>query len=231
MLRGRSRLPVLAQIAGPSEETRAWSLRRADFAGLEKALPRLAALQVVLVAGEGEAAPVAAIALAAAASASGRRTILVECDLARPKLAAHVGLAAAPGLHEYLRWEAEPADVLQPVVLGGSAASAAAGPLVCICGGRPASKAETLLGLQSFAHMIEKLRGAYELVLLVAAPVVQEPGPCLAAAHQADAVVAGLPAADATGRSGRPFRAAVRRLPVPALGTLALNGVTWVQRS
>ena len=102
--------------------------------------------------------------------AAGRRTILVECDLARPRLAAHVGLAAAPGLHEYLRWEAEPADVLQPVAARpGPAADGAGDPLVCVCAGRPAAKAETLLGLQSFAHMVEKLRGAYELVLLLGA--------------------------------------------------------------
>jgi len=65
MLR-RGRLPVLAEIAGPPEGARAWSLRRSDFAGLEKALPRLDGQRVVLVSGEGEATAVAAIALAAA---------------------------------------------------------------------------------------------------------------------------------------------------------------------
>ncbi|HET9676699.1 MAG TPA: hypothetical protein VFP21_04235, partial [Solirubrobacterales bacterium] len=64
MLR-RSRLPVLAKIAGPPEESRAWSLRRSDFASLEKVLPRLDGQRVVLVNGEGDAAPIAAIALAA----------------------------------------------------------------------------------------------------------------------------------------------------------------------
>lgn len=218
MLRSRSRLPVLAQIAGPAEGARAWSLRRSDFVGLEKALSRLEDQRVVLITGEGEAAPVAAIALAAAAAAAGRRTILVECDLANPRLAAHVGLAAAPGLHEYLRWEAEPADVLQPVALGGPAASAAADPLVCVCGGRPASKAETLLGLQSFAHMVAKLRAAYELVVIAGASVVAEPGPCHAAARQADAVVAGLAAS-----GDRTLGKAIRRLPIPPLGTIAVT--------
>jgi Mrp family chromosome partitioning ATPase len=223
MLRGRTKLPVLAEISGPPEGSRAWSLRRADFEALEKALPRVAGQRVVLVSGDREAAPVAAIALAAAASASGRRTILVECDLAQPHLAAHIGLAAAPGLHEYLRWEAEPADVLQPVALAGPAAAGAIEPLVCICGGRPATKAETLLGLQSFSHMVEKLRGAYELVLVLAPPAVSEPGSCLAVAGQADAVLAGLPAAEAKGRAGRAVRTAIRRLPTPALGAIAVH--------
>jgi polysaccharide biosynthesis transport protein len=220
MRRGRSRLPVLAQIEGPADGARAWSLRRADFEALEKALPRVAAQRVVLVSGGREAAPVAAIALAAAASASGRRTILVECDLARPHLAAHVGLAAAPGLHEYLRWEAEPADVLQPVALGGLAANGDADPLACVCGGRPASKTETLLGLQSFAHMVEKLRAAYELVVFSGAPVAEEPGPCLAAARQADAIVAATPA---TATGDRTLGKAIKRLPIPPLGTIVVG--------
>jgi Mrp family chromosome partitioning ATPase len=221
MLGSRARLPVLAEISGPPEGTRAWSLRWADFAGLEKALPRLDGHRVVLVSGEAEAAPVAAIGLAAAAAASGARTILVECDLAHPRLAAHVGLAAAPGLHEYLRWEAEPGDVLRPVALGGSAAAGATEPLVCVCAGRPATKAETLLGLQSFAHMVEKLRRAYDLVLLPAPPVREEAGACLAVAAQADAALAA--AVEAKGREGRALRAAIRRLPVPALGTVAVT--------
>jgi Mrp family chromosome partitioning ATPase len=221
MLRGRTRLPLLAEISGPPEGVRAWSLRRSDFESLEGALARLEGLRVVLVSGRREAVPVAAIALAAAASARRRRTILVECDLAQPQLAAYVGLAATPGLHEYLRWEAEPADVLQPVALGGPAANGSADPLACICGGRPASKTETLLGLQSFAHMVEKLRAAYELVLLSAPPLVDEFGSCLVAARQADALVAGMPAA---ATSDRALGKAIKRLPIPALGTIAVGG-------
>ena len=221
MLRGRARLPVLAEISGPGE-SRAWSLRRSDFTALEGVLPRLEQRRAVLVAGMGEAPAVAAIALAASAGATGRRTILVDCDLARPRLAAHLGLDDAPGLHEYLRWEAEPADVLQTVVLAGPATGSSE-PLVCICGGRPATKAETLLGLQSFAHMVEKLRGAYELVLVVAPPVESEPAACLAVARQADALLAGLPATEAKGRDSRALRSALRRLPPPALGAITVD--------
>ncbi|MDQ2630273.1 MAG: hypothetical protein M3Y75_04760, partial [Actinomycetota bacterium] len=165
----------------------------------------------------------AAIAIAAAAAAAGKRTILVDCDLAQPRLAAHLGLDAAPGLHEYLRWEAEPADVLQPVALAGPAAGSSE-PLVCLCAGRPATKAETLLGLQSFAHMLEKLRAAYELVLVLSPPVSGErPGPCLAVARQADAIVAGLPAAERKSRDGRALKSALRRLPAPVLGCVAVS--------
>jgi Mrp family chromosome partitioning ATPase len=224
MLRGRARLPVLAEIAGPAPGAGAWSLRRGDFERLAEALPRLAPHRVVLVTGEGGEPAVAAVGLAAAASAAGRRTILVDCGLAQPRLAAQIGLAATPGLHEYLRWEAEPADVLQPIVLAGPAARGLADPLACVSAGRPATKAETLLGLQSFSHMIGKLREAYELVLLLSPPVLGEPGPCLAAAAQADAAVAGLREEEAKGGDGREVRAAVRRLPPAALGSIVLAG-------
>jgi Mrp family chromosome partitioning ATPase len=212
------RLPVLAEISKPPEG-RAWSLREGDFAGLGKVLPRLAQRRVVLVGGEGEAPAVAAIGLATAAAASGKRTVLVDCDLAQPRLAAHLGLVASPGLHEYLRWEAEPTDVLQPLALAGPAAAGASEPLVCLCAGRPASKTETLLGLQSFAHVVAKLRGAYELVLLLAPPVASQRAACMAVAGQADAALAGVSA-----DGEREVRAAVRRLPVPALGAIRLAG-------
>lgn len=217
MLRGRSRIPVLAEVGAPAADG-AWALRRQDFTSLTQLLPRLAERRVVAVAGAGEEVTIAALATAAAASASGRRTILVECDLARPRLAAQVGLAAAPGLHEYLRWEAEPQAILQPVVLAGSATASATAPLICVCGGRPASNTETLMGLQSFAHMTEKLRAAYELTLLLAPPLV-EPGAALALAAQADGVLAALP----NGEAGRDLRRGLRALPAPAFGAVAVQ--------
>jgi receptor protein-tyrosine kinase len=217
MRRGRARLPVLAEIAGPAEGTRAWSLRRGDFEALGAVLPRLTGHRVVAVTGEGEESVVAAVALASAAAASGRRTILVECDLARPRLAAQVGLDPIPGLHEYLRWEAEPADVLRPVAMTGRESAGMEGQLVCICGGEPASEAEALLGLQSFSHVVEKLRSGYELVLLLAPPVLAEPGACRVVASRADAVIASL-----AGDPSRELRKAVNRLPEPALGAIAV---------
>lgn len=221
MLGRRARLPLLAEIAGPAEGARAWSLRRGDLEALEPVLPRLAERRAVLIAGEGYEPAAAAIALAAAAAVSGRRTILVDCGLSQPRVAAQIGLADAPGLHEYLRWEAEPGDVLQPVALAGPGTGEPAEPLVCIGAGRPATKAETLLGLQSFRHMVAKLGAAYELVLLLSPPVLAEPASCLAVAAQAEATIAGLPAEATRGRAGRDLRAAIRRLSLPVLGAIS----------
>lgn len=223
MLGRRAKLPVLAEIGGPAEDGRVWSLRRAEMAGLEEALPRLLSRRVLFVAGEGGAPLTCAVAVAAAAAASGRRTALLECDVVTPRLARMLGLAAAPGLHEYLRWEAEPPQLLQPLALGGPAAAGAAEPLVCIVAGRPANNPTTLFGLQSFAHMCAKLRAAYDLVVLAGPPAFSEPAAAQTVAQQADAALAGLGPADASGRAGQPIRAAVKRLPVPSVGAVVVS--------
>jgi receptor protein-tyrosine kinase len=178
-------------------------------------------LGVVLV--RGSVGRTAALALAGAASAAGRRTALLECDLSRPRLAAQVGLAPVPGLHEYLRWEASAAQLLQPLVLAGPAAKGAAGPLVCIAAGREAADPATLIKLESFRHALAKLRGAYDLV------VISAPGPGTGAGYlgaiaaQADTLVAAVPPAAVSGRAGRGLRAALRALPVEVRGAVVLG--------
>lgn len=220
MLGGRSKLPVLAEIAGPSpEEPRAWALGRRDLARLSETLPHLAGRRVVLVAGEDEAARVAAIGVAAAAAGSGRRTVLLECDFQRPQLAAALGLQPEPGLHEYLRWEAQPEEILQPLLLTGPAAAGAAGPIACVCAGRPAPNAGTLLGLGSFAHALAKMGHAYELVVLLAPSLVADPESVQGLARQADAVLAGVPVERT---SDRALRSSLGRLASPVLGAIAV---------
>lgn len=222
MPRGRGKLPILAEISGPVAGTRgAWSLRGQDFERLGAVRERLGGHRVVLVTGADEPARVLAAALAGATAALGRRTALLDCDLARPRLAADLGLAQAPGLHEYLRWEATPPEILQPLMLAGPA-SAGASSLVCISAGRGASDPRTLLGLQSFRHMAAKLRSAYELVIL-AGPAVDGGGDSLPAlAAQADALLAAVVPGQPSGRQGRELRDVVRGLPVEPLGAVVV---------
>jgi Mrp family chromosome partitioning ATPase len=140
------------------------------FKGLSRSLD---GSPVVLATGYDGKSTVA-LGLAAAAVAEGRATILVECDLARPTLAASLGLEETPGLAEYLRYEAEAAEILQTVVMAGPAAGRAVAPLVCIVGGAPTSHGPTLLAAESLRHVVSKLRNAYELVIVDGPPFDDE---------------------------------------------------------
>lgn len=224
MARRRGKLPVLAEIAGsPGGEDRGWALRERDFEALAGALTELGAAGDLLVTGGEPERRVVAIALAAVAAAGGRRTILVECDVARPRLAADLGLAAEPGLHEYLRWEATPPDLLQPVVLAGSAAGEAEEPLVCVAAGRAASDPATLLGLGSFRHMTARLREAYELRVLLGPPLGNGAAALAAVAAEAEALLLALPPAYGSGREAKSAAAAARRLGPRPLGAVLVT--------
>lgn len=226
MLRGRRRLPLLAEISRPAPGgRRVWALRRRELEGLHELLPRLAGAQALLVAGEPGPSLVAAIGLASAAASAGRTTVLLECELARPRLAAELGLQPQPGLHEYLRWEARPEDIVQPLLLAGPAAAGAEGPLACVCAGRPAVNLETLLGLASFEHAVAKMRSAYQLVVLLSPFFAEHPDAAAVAARQADAVLLGFSATGKPRGPDRLLRSAIRRLPAPALGAIAVEGV------
>jgi Mrp family chromosome partitioning ATPase len=227
---GRRKLPVLAEISGPAPgETRAWSLRRADLKALGKLQTGLDDHRAVLVAGDEALA--GAVALAGVASAAGRRAALVECDLARPRVAIELGLSPGPGLHEYLRWEATAPEILQPLALAGPAARGATDPLICVVAGRPAADAETLVNLESFRHALAKLRAAYDLVVLIGPPLEVARGAPEVVAAQADAVLATASPRGLSGQAGRLLRAQLRRLPAEALGAVVVEPDGTPQRS
>jgi Mrp family chromosome partitioning ATPase len=219
---GRRKLPVLAEISGPAPgETRAWALRRADLEALAKLQAELDDHHAVLVGGDEGLA--GAIALAGAAGAAGRRAALVECDLVRPRLALELGLGREPGLHEYLRWEANAAEILQPLVLAGPAAQGVNESLVCVVAGRPAADAATLVNLESFRHALAKLRSAYELVVLAGPALDSDNGALTTVAAQADTLLAAVSPAAASGGAGRDLRARLRRLPLRPRGAILVS--------
>lgn len=221
MLGGRRKLPVLAELAGPAPgASRAWALRRGDLQALAKVRDALDGRRVALVAGDEGLA--GATAIASAATAAGRRTVLLECDLVQPRLAAGLGLSPAPGLHEYLRWEATAPEILQPLVLAGPASGEATAPLICIVAGRRAADPATLVGLASFRHALAKLRAAYDLVLLAGPAPDSADGALEALAEQADTLLAAVSPA-AAGRRGRELRTVLRRQPAPLAGAIVVG--------
>ena len=222
MLGGRRKLPVLAELAGPSPgSSRAWALRRGDIQALAKVSAALEGRQVALVTGDEGLA--GAVAIAGAAGADGRRTALLECDLVQPRLAADLGLATTPGLHEYLRWEATAPEILQPLVLAGPASGGVTTPLICIVAGRRAADPATLVNLASFRHALTKLRKAYDLVVLAGPALDSAYGSLESLAGQSDTVLAAVSPAGANGRPGRELRTALRKLPAPLAGAIVIG--------
>ncbi len=205
-------MKVLAEIPPrPSADLATGKLRRGDLDAYDALLSRLPGVRCLLVTGDGPGRCSVAAGLAATAAAAGSSVALLECDLAAPELAHSLGLASAPGLHEYLRGTVEAEAVLKPVVLAGPGSVGATEPLVCVVAGRPASDGSALLASDRFREAIEGLRAAYEIVAISGPPLGDEYA-LRSIIGLVDATVACVPK-----------RASRRKLGVPVTG-LVLRG-------
>ena len=137
------------------------------------------------VAGEGKTTVASSLALAMAAA--GKRTLLVDCDLRRPTLAAKLGVESSPGISEYLTGAASPEQILRTIELPDSLAVSAPADgvssngntsvwtpqkLVCIPAGAATSRAAELLGSQRFGEFVAQVSGAYDAVVLDSSPLL-----------------------------------------------------------
>ncbi len=206
MLRRRARQPVLAEIPARRESlSRPAALGRAELQAYSDLARALDGPRAVLATGPARSA--VALGLAAAATAQGRRVALLECDLAAPSLAATLGLDAVPGLHEYLLGDEGATRILQPLVLAGPASGGASEPLVCIVAGAPEPEPVALLDSDRCDRAIQKLRRAYDLLVIAGPPLGRDADALLALAEHSDATVA------CGGRREIP-----KRLPAPVTG-------------
>jgi len=211
MLGRRKKTPVVAELPAPDGASgRPGALGRAEldaYAGLANGLRGANAVMAT-----GPAKSQVALGLAAAALAEGRRVALLECDLAAPSLAGALGLAPDPGLHEYLTGEVESAEVLQPLVLAGPAAGRAVEPLACIVAGEALSAPVAVLDSDRCDQAIEKLRHAYDLLVIDGPPLEEDPDSLRALAeHSTVTLVCGE-------RGEIP-----KRLPIAATGLVLLG--------
>jgi len=214
MRRGRRKPPVLAVISAtsPRGDARTWRLRRADYESLGSLLDALHGSDVVLLTGAEEGKSATVVGLATAAAAAGRRTALLECDLAQPRIAGDLGLVAAPGLNEYLRCEASAPQILQSLVLAGPASGGAVAPLTCIVAGASTAEGAALLASDDFGHAISKLRSAYDLVVVDGPPLGRDEGSLAEIAKRVDVTLACVEGSKAP-----------RKPPVPIAGLISLG--------
>jgi len=120
-----------------------------------------------------------ATALASVNVAAGKSTVLVECDMRRPSLAARFGVSPGLGLSDYLSATSELDEVIQQVAVvfavGGPPRSdgAEAGlQLACITAGTPARNPAEALGSDRFRGMIDELSRRYDTVVLDTCPLL-----------------------------------------------------------
>lgn len=154
--------------AGRAASRSSASLTRADLEAYGAVLEGLGDARVTLFSGEGSAP--AALGVAASAVLARRRSLLLECDLAAPRLAAMLGLEPVPGIADYLRRSVGPAAILQPLVVAGPASGQVVDPLVCVVGGSQTPNGPVLLHSEDFAHAMARVRSGYDFVALAGPP-------------------------------------------------------------
>jgi capsular polysaccharide biosynthesis protein/Mrp family chromosome partitioning ATPase len=178
----------------PGEEAEAhleaFRVLRTNLEFLQAGEPLRSVLVTSGLAEEGKST--VAIALAGAAAMSGKRTLLVECDLRRPCFADRLDLDPQPGLTDYLVGRASPADILQVVELSptlsenGDLSSSTRSKkgskkqkqeplgamMVCITAGSNSPLPAELLGSERFSNFLEKVSKAYEMVVIDSSPIL-----------------------------------------------------------
>lgn len=121
--------------------------------------PRIVA---VTAARPSEGKSVSTLALGRSAQLSGNRVLAIECDLRQPSFARRLDGNPAPGLAEILRGEAEWRDTVQDDPITGMAFIAA---------GKLGGDVLGLFLTEAMDTLMNKVRQAYDLVLLDAPPV------------------------------------------------------------
>lgn len=152
--------------------------------------------------------------LALALAKSGTRTLLLDCDLHRPKIARMFEVQREPGLSEYLTQQASYAQCTREIV---------GYPLFVVPAGRRSPDPAQLLNSQRFRDLLAQARQDFDVVVLDTPPVLAV-SEVLEVVRAADGVVL-VVRAEKTNRFALAEAAdRLRRVEAPLLG-LILNGV------
>jgi Mrp family chromosome partitioning ATPase len=173
-----------------------------------------------------------AAALAFSSALAGKRTLLVDCDLRRSALADRLGLESSPGLVEFLRGEATPAEVVQairqPLQLARNGGSANSDPnsqrpaFAFIPAGSASAHPTELLGSERFRSFLREVSEAYDTVVLDTAPLLPVVD-TLELLTDMDATLVCLRATRTTRDDVQALKQAVQWLPDPQIG-LVITG-------
>ena len=217
------RAAYVANGRGPMDDQDVESFRvlRTNIAFLDVDRPIKTILVTSPLPAEGKST--VAASLAAAHAASGKRTMLVECDLRRPSLPTRLSLGRDPGLTDYLAGQASAADIVQVVMLREAAMSGdggngsrplsetEAGRMGVITAGSQSMRPAELLGSVRFRAFLDEVKAAYDVVVIDTAPLLFV-SDTLELVPLVDSIVMCVRAEQTTRDQGRAGREAISRL-------------------
>lgn len=120
-------------------------------------------LQLVCsVSGEGMAE--AAIELAVQLGINGRRVLLIDLDFANAKTGKAFNLADAKGLKEYVEGDLTPENIINKTAFAG---------VDVITRGGAVDNSSLVLLSEKFGKLVKTLRGGYDVILAITAPVLE----------------------------------------------------------
>jgi capsular exopolysaccharide synthesis family protein len=163
-----------------------------------------------------------AASLAGANALAGKRTLLIECDLRQPVLAARLGVKPAPGLTDYLAGKATPQEIFQEVSVGqpaGMSRGALRGPppITCVTAGREALPPGETLGSGGFQDFLAVVARSYDSVIIDAGPVLSV-ADTLELIGQVDGVLVCVRASRTTGEQASALKTALDHFPARPAG-------------
>jgi capsular exopolysaccharide synthesis family protein len=136
--------------------------------------------------------------LAVSIAQSGRRVLLIDADLRRPRVHRILGVSGHVGLSEVIAGTAELSMAVQPTAVPNLS--------VLPCGRRPPNPAE-LLTSPRFEDVLDDVRGSYDYILVDSPPLLAVSDPCTVAPR-----VDGLLLTIRVSKNGRPAAERARDL-------------------
>ncbi|GAA0498374.1 chromosome partitioning protein [Paractinoplanes deccanensis] len=152
------RAALIADRGSPRAEALRQLRTTVQFAGKDRPVKTLAVTSAM--PGEGRSATACGLAILFAET--GRRVLIVDAELRRPRLAAFLGREGSAGLTTVLVGAASLDQVLQPWGAG----------LWLLSSGHPPPNPSELLGSQRMGELLDELRGRFDLVILDSPPLL-----------------------------------------------------------
>lgn len=162
--RKKSAVPLVVHSAPDSAASEAYRALRTNLTfGVSERPPQV---MTICSIDEGDGKSTTAANLALTMAQQGRRVLLIDCDLRRPRLHAMFSCERAPGVTELLSGRSVPDDVIRRLDVGDAGV-----PLHLLTAGAPVSTAAELIGSPSMRKLLQDLRETYDLVMLDAPPL------------------------------------------------------------